>query len=94
VEKLSHYWEALPAESPLRGRYAPPARPDARYWQAMIAILIAIALMSSGSVLLGLLVAVGGLIWGYVIHAGVQAFEASLAEWNAATICLACVGRF
>lgn len=82
VEKLSHYWQSLPAESPLRLQYAPPGRPDSRYWIALAAIAA------------GLLVAVGGLFWGAVIHAGVQRYEAALADWEAARLCLACVGRF
>ncbi|MFD1277329.1 hypothetical protein ACFQ51_52180 [Streptomyces kaempferi] len=30
TEKLSHYWESLPGESPLKVRYAPPAVVQAR----------------------------------------------------------------
>lgn len=94
VERLAHYWQSLPAESPLRVRYAPPGKVEARYWIALVAVVFGIAFMTSGEVLLGVLVAVGGLVWGAVMHAGVERYQAALAEWNAATLCLACTGRF
>jgi hypothetical protein len=94
VEKLSHYWQSLPTESPLRLQYAPPGKPDSRYWIALAAIAAGIAFIASGAALAGLLVAVGGIAWGAVVHAGVQRYEAALADWEAARLCLACVGRF
>ncbi|MEV0220844.1 hypothetical protein [Streptomyces sp. NPDC050704] len=94
IEKLAHYWQALPAESPLRVKYAPPSKVEARYWVALLAVAAGIAFAVSGEVLLGLLVAVGGLVWGAVMHAGVEAYQRSFAEWSTARICLACTGRF
>ncbi|MER6350608.1 hypothetical protein ABT186_01830 [Streptomyces sp. NPDC001634] len=94
VEKLSHYWEALPAESPHQARYAPPTAVEGRYWVALLAVAGGIALLVSGAVLLGLLVAVGGLAFGAFHHQQVTAYQASLADWSTAQICLACTGRF
>ncbi|AVH59967.1 hypothetical protein C4B68_34000 [Streptomyces dengpaensis] len=94
MENLAHYWKSLPAESPLRLRYAPPDEVDARYWVALLAVAAGIAFMTSGGILLGLLVAVGGLVYGAVMHAGVERYQAALADWQRAQICLACTGRF
>ncbi|KAB1979237.1 hypothetical protein [Streptomyces triticiradicis] len=94
VERLSHYWQSLPAESPLRASYAPPGEVQASYWVALLATLLGIVAVTSGAVVLGLLVAVGGLAWGAVVYRSVQAYELSLADWNARTICLACTGQF
>lgn len=94
VQRLSHYWQSLPAESPLRVKYAPPSQPEAKGWMALLAIGAGIAFMVSGAVLLGLLVAAGGLGWAALLHAGVQRYESSLTNWNEARICLACPGLF
>jgi hypothetical protein len=94
VERLSHYWQSLPAESPLRVKYAPPSEPEVKAWMALLAVGAGIAFVVSGAVLLGLLVAVAGLVSGAAMHAGVQRYQASLADWSVARICLACTGRF
>jgi hypothetical protein len=94
VERLSHYWQSLPAESPLRVKYAPPGEVQANYWIALLATIGGIAVAVSGAVLLGLLATVGGLIYGVVMFQGVERYRASLAEWSAAQLCLACTGQF
>lgn len=94
VEKLSHYWERLPAESPQRARYAPPSEVPSQIWIALLAIAAGIAFMVTGSVPLGLLVAVGGMGFGAFNYAVVQRYQAALADWNAARLCLACTGQF
>lgn len=88
IQQLRGYWESLPAESPHRGKYAPPDAPDVQPWIALLAVAGGIALAVSGAVLIGLLVAVGGLGWGAVMQRQVAAFQADLAEYNASTICL------
>ncbi|MFD4524623.1 hypothetical protein ACFWP7_12020 [Streptomyces sp. NPDC058470] len=94
IEKLAHYWQSLPAESPLRREYAPPSEPDVKVWMALLAVLAGIAFMASGEILLGLLVAVGGLVGGAVIQATVARYRMAFAEWGAARICLTCTNRF
>jgi hypothetical protein len=94
VEKLAHYWQSLPAESPLRARYAPPAEVPSQVWIALLAIVAGIAFMVSGAVLLGLLVAIGGMAFGAYNRAGMVRYHSELADWNAARICLACTGQF
>lgn len=94
IEKLSHYWQSLPAESPLRGRYAPPQAGDGRLWLPVLAVIVGIAFAVSGGVVLGLLVALGGAAWGAVMHQGQVEYETALAQWNRALICLVCEERF
>lgn len=94
VTNLSHYFQSLPAESPLRKDYAPPAEVSGAYWQSLLAVVLGIAFLLSGSVLLGLLVTVAGLAWGAVGHAGVERYRGALADWKAARLCLACTGQF
>ena len=94
VERLAHYWQSLPAESPLRAKYAPPDAVEARYWVALLSVVAGIVFAASGAVLAGLLVAVGGMAFGAINHRQVKESQATLAEWNAAMICLACPGTF
>lgn len=94
VERLSHYWHSLPAESPLRAEYAPPGEVQANYWVALLATIGGIWAAVSGAVLLGLLVTVGGLLWGVFMYQGVERYRSSLADWSSRTICLACTGQF
>jgi len=94
IEQLAHYWHSLPAESTLRVRYAPPAKVPSQALIALLAVVAGIAITVSGSVLIGLLVAVGGLVFGAVNRAAVQRYELAMAEWSSAKLCLACTGRF
>jgi hypothetical protein len=94
VEHLPHYWESLPSDSPLKGRYAPPAAVEAQYVLVLGVIAVGIALMATSSVLLGLLAAAGGLVWGAVMQQRVARWEAAHGAWSTSMICLACTGRW
>ncbi|WP_406170242.1 hypothetical protein OIE52_39070 [Streptomyces canus] len=88
IQQLRGYWESLPAESPHRGKYAPPDAPDVQPWVALLALGAGIWLLVTGAVLIGLLVAVAGLVWGAFMAGQQRKFEADLATYNASTICL------
>lgn len=94
VADLPHYWQSLPAESPLKDRYAPPARPKVSYWAALAAIAVGVLVLVEGGVLLGLLLVVGGAGWGAVVYKAVQWAEAQRAVWEQSHVCLACTGTF
>lgn len=94
IEQLAHYWQALPAESSLRARYAPPDKVPSQALVALVAVVAGIAIAATGTVLIGLLVAVGGLVFGAVNRAAVQRYELAMAEWSSSKLCLACTGRF
>lgn len=94
VQKLDLYWKSLPAESPLRATYAPPDEVASQVLIALAATLVGIGVAVSGAILLGLLVAVGGMVFGAVNHAGVERYRGQLADWAAARLCLACNGLF
>ncbi|MFE4420394.1 hypothetical protein [Streptomyces sp. NPDC056817] len=91
---MNHYWQALPAESPLKMRYAPPAIVEARYWAVIGTVVLGIVAAVYGAVLLGLLVTVGGLLWGAWMLREVAASQAAFAAWAGRQICLACVQQF
>lgn len=93
VADLPHYWQSLPAESPLKGRYAPPAKFEGSYWAALAAVVVGIVIVASGS-LLGLLVVAGGVGWGALVHHRLAEAEAQLAAWTSSRVCLACTGTF
>jgi hypothetical protein len=93
VADLPHYWASLPAESPLKGRDAPPARFEASYWAALAAVVLGIAVTVSGS-LFGLLLVADGAGWGALVHRRVAEAEARLADWTGSRVCLACTGTF
>ena len=89
VQQLRGYWEQLPAESPHRGRYAPPDEVDVKIWAALLAVVAGIWVAATGEALVGLLVVAGGLVWGAVMVGQQRAYEASLAAYNGSVICLA-----
>lgn len=94
IEKLAHYWAALPSESPLRVKYAPPHVTESRYLLVLAAVAVGILVMVSGEALLGLAVAVGGLVWGAVMFQMVASSLAGYAAWSSLQICLACTKQF
>ncbi|MFE6311740.1 MULTISPECIES: hypothetical protein [Streptomyces] len=94
VADLPHYWQSLPSESPLKAKYAPPARPKASYWAAVAGIVAGVLVITGGGVLLGLLLIVGGAGWGAVVYKAVQWAEAQRAAWESSHVCLACTGTF
>jgi hypothetical protein len=89
VQRLRGYWEDLPMESPNKGRYAPPDAPNVQPWVALLAVGAGIWIAVTGAVLIGLGVAVAGLLWGAVMARQVAAYQAALEAYNAAVICLA-----
>ncbi|WP_125214694.1 hypothetical protein [Streptomyces griseofuscus] len=93
VADLPHFWHSLPAESPLKARYAPPEAAGASYWVALAAVVAGVALLVSGA-LLGLLVAAAGAGWGALVHRRAAAAGERLADWESSRVCLACTGTF
>lgn len=88
IQQLRGYWEDLPAESPNKGRYAPPDEPNVQVWWALLAVAAGIWVAVTGAVLIGLGIAVAGLLWGAFMGRQMSEYQAALAEYNAATICL------
>lgn len=89
IQRLRGYWESLPAESSHRGKYAPPDRPEGQVWWALLAVLAGIWIAVSGTVLIGLGVAVAGMLWGAFMAGQQRAYEGRLEEYDRATLCLA-----
>ena len=89
VQLLRGYWQDLPAESPNRGRYAPPDEPDVRQWLGVLAVAAGIWVVTTGSVGMGLLIALAGLLWGAWMAAQVHRYRVALAVYNVSVICKA-----
>lgn len=89
VQLLRGYWESLPSESPHRGRYAPPDEVELKVWVALAAVGAGIGVAVTGAILVGLLVVVGGLLWGAVMVGQQRAYEMALAAYDRSVICLA-----
>jgi hypothetical protein len=94
TEKLSHYWESLPAESPLKDRYAPPAVVQARVLAVLGVVGAGIWITFSGAILWGLAIVVGGLVWGARMMAVAVASQADRDQWAASQLCLSCTERW
>jgi hypothetical protein len=91
VQFLPHYWESLPAESPLKARYAEPAEGDARARLVLAGVAIAgLVLAVTGSVGLGLLALAIGVVGAWVVHGRIVMAEQARAAWGRTQICLAC----
>ena len=88
IKQLRGYWEDLPVESPNKGRYAPPEEPTGQPLFALLAVVAGIFVAVTGAVLVGLGIAVAGLLWGAFMVRQQREFEAALEEYDSATICL------
>ena len=91
VEHLPHYWQSLPGDSPLKGRYAQPAAGDrrARLIAGGVAVL-GVVLAVTGSWPLGLLAIAGGAVGAWVMHGRIVTTDDARGRWSRTQICLAC----
>lgn len=94
VADLPHYWLSLPAESPLKARYAPPPEDGGGALAVVAAIVLGIVALVSGAVLPGVLATLGGLGWGALVYHRSTVAQAKRAAWDSSQVCLACTGRF
>lgn len=94
TEQLSHYWEALPAESPQRVRYAPPVVTQVRVLAVLAIVAVGAWIMFRDSALWGLAIAGGGLLWGVVMSVAAAASQAARGQWASTQLCLSCTKRW
>lgn len=94
VVDLPHYWQSLPAESPLKARYAPPVGGAASYWVSVGVVVLGIVTAASGGVGLGLAVVAAGVGWGAFVYRKAAEAAARLERWHESQVCLACARRF
>lgn len=94
VADLPHFWMSLPAESPLKARYAPPEEAEGGVLAAVAAVVLGIVALTSGAVLLGVLAVLGGLGWGALVYHRGSVAAAQRAAWDSSRVCLACTGMF
>jgi hypothetical protein len=94
VRDLPGYWRSL---GPGAADYEPlrkPAAAEVRFLYAAGVAAVGVALMVTGSVLLGLLVVAGGVGWGAVMSRQVAAADAVRGAWERAMWCGHCSIRF
>lgn len=94
TEKLSHYWESLPAESPLKARYAPPLVTQVRVLAVVAIMGVGIWITVRDEPLYGMLIAIGGLLWGIWMTMGAVASQAARDSWGSQQLCLSCTRRW
>lgn len=94
VERLSHYWESLPGESPLKVRYAPPFVTQVRVLAVVAILAVGMWIAVTDSALWGLGIAVAGLLWGVWMTMGAIASQARRDDWAATQLCLSCTRRW
>jgi hypothetical protein len=94
VVDLPHYWQSLPAESPLKARYAPPAGGAASYWASVAVVVLGIVTAASGAVGLGLVVIVAAVGWGAFVYRKAAEATSLLEQWHGSQVCLACTRKF
>ena len=94
TERLSHYWESLPAESPLKTRYAPPFVTQVQLLAVVAIVAAGIWIAATDSALWGLGISVGGLLWGAWMTMGAIASQARKDVWAATQLCLSCTKRW
>lgn len=94
VVDLPHYWESLPAESPLKARYAPPAGGAASYWASVAVVALGIVTAASGGVGLGLMAVAAGVGWGAFMYRQAAEATARMERWHDSRVCLACTRKF
>ncbi|MFJ4785099.1 hypothetical protein [Streptomyces sp. NPDC088794] len=78
----------MPSESSHRGKYAPPDEPPGEVWWALLAVVFGIVVAVTGGILIGVGIAVVGLVWSAFMAGQQRTYEGELAKYNASTICL------
>jgi len=94
IEMVSHRWKSLPGDAEAKDELAPPDVARARHFAVLAVLVAGIWLMVSGGVLLGLLVAAGGLVWGVIMSREVAETVAARNRWAHEVICLTCLRRW
>lgn len=94
VQDVPHYWQSLPAESPLKSQYAPPPGVARNYWASLGVVGLGFVAAVSGAVMLGLVVIVAGVVWGALLYRFTAEAARRLEAWRGEQVCLACTYRF
>lgn len=93
VQRLSHYLDSLPAESPHRTTYAQPADASVQVVGVLLLGVTGVAMLSSGH-WVGLLVLLGAAVWAVAGFRQAGVAEVERARWAKSLICLVCTKTF
>jgi hypothetical protein len=94
VLHLPEFVASLPAESPLRGKYAQPAEYAAQWLLPMGAAVLGIVLLVTGEVAAGLLLLAGGGGLGFWFSRLAAAAEEARGRWARSLYCRQCPATF
>jgi ferric-dicitrate binding protein FerR (iron transport regulator) len=94
VYKLEAYWKSLAPGAPARAELAPPRAPELRWILPAACAVVAVALLASGAVWLGLLALLVAAGVGARSRGTYQAARRSLDAWLVAKYCGICDHQF
>ncbi|MGI5253610.1 hypothetical protein [Actinacidiphila glaucinigra] len=94
VQSLELYVATMDPGSALKKGLAQPAEEKAALVGPLLVAGFGVALLASGVILLGLLVTVGGAVWGARERGKEQTSQRRREEWSKKMICLQCKKPF
>ncbi|MFF3947082.1 hypothetical protein ACFYYN_19940 [Streptomyces sp. NPDC001902] len=94
VQSLELYVATMDPGSALKKDFAQPAEEKAALIGPLLVAGFGVALLVSGVILLGLLVTVGGAVWGTRERGKEQISQRKRAEWLKQMICMHCKKPF
>lgn len=94
VRDLPGYWRSLAPGAADYEKLRQPAAAEVQYLYALGVAGVGVALMFTGSILLGVLVLAGGVGWGAFMSRQVAVADMARAAWEQAMWCGHCSLRF
>ncbi len=94
VQSLQLFEATVEPGSPLKADLGRPPKAEGAFAWPLGLLLSGLALLVSGAVLAGLLVAVVGVVWGLRERDRVEAAKRADEEWQRKMICLVCKKSF
>jgi hypothetical protein len=90
VQSLPLFEATIEAGSPLKAKYAQPAKVVVSRGWPLAVLAVGIWAVATGAILAGLLMAAVGGVWLSVLQQSVQTADRKRADWLRSMICLEC----
>jgi hypothetical protein len=94
VMHLPAYWASLAPGAPLVADLAQPPAAEVEMWWAVATGVVGLIVIISGVIAPGLLLLVGGMVWGAVLRRRIDAADAARAAWERSMWCGHCGAKF
>jgi hypothetical protein len=91
---LPAYWASLAPGAPLAAELTQPPAAEVEMWWAVATGVVGLIVMISGVIVPGLLLLVGGMVWGAVLRRQIDAADAARAAWERSMWCGHCAAKF